>query len=144
MESSLPLVDLIGAPAEYPLPAARPSLEEAKQRCPTLRTTHSQNFHVPTFFLPKRFRSHLDNLSAYCRVSEQSQHPVFAALREIIVACELPRHLLHDWYDPLRRRPEVSTGKKARLLVSAVWGERVGGFAGSGVASVVGTTGAAQ
>jgi squalene synthase HpnC len=127
MESSVPLIDLTGAPAEYQLPVTRPSLEEAKQWCHNLATTHYENFHVATFFLPKRFRSHFDSLYAYCRVSddlgdevsdpetalrllhgwgalldecydapERSRHPVFVALRETIVACELPRQLFHD------------------------------------------------
>jgi squalene synthase HpnC len=119
--------DLTGAPAEYQLPVTRPSLEEARQWCHTLTTTHYENFHVATFLLPKRFRGHFDSLYAYCRVSddlgdevadpatalrllttwgdlldecydapERSRHPVFVALRETIAECELPRALFHD------------------------------------------------
>jgi len=118
---------LAGAPAEYQVPAARPSLEESKAWCRTLATTHYENFHVATWFLPKKVRPHFESVYAYCRVSddlgdevadqatalrlleewgamldecydrpEQSRHPVFVALRETIVAHDLPRHLFHD------------------------------------------------
>ncbi|HWZ51384.1 MAG TPA: hypothetical protein VNW54_07955 [Granulicella sp.] len=50
--------ELSGAPAEYQLPAARSSHEEARQWCHNLATTHYENFHVATFFLPKRFCAH--------------------------------------------------------------------------------------
>jgi squalene synthase HpnC len=118
---------LVGAPVEYAMPAARPTLEEAKAWCHTLATTHYENFHVATLFLPARVKPHFESLYAYCRVSddlgdevadpatalrllnewgglldecydapERSRHPVFVALREAVVACELPRHLFHD------------------------------------------------
>jgi squalene synthase HpnC len=118
---------LSGAPAEYRLPAEQPTLEEAKAWCRKLATTHYENFHVATWFLPKRVRPHFESVYAYCRVSddlgdevadpatalrlldewgamldecydypERSRHPVFVALRETIVANDLPRHLFHD------------------------------------------------
>jgi squalene synthase HpnC len=61
---------LSGAPAEYQLPATRPSLAEAKAWCHTLATTHYENFHVATWFLPKRVRPHFESVYAYCRVSD--------------------------------------------------------------------------
>jgi squalene synthase HpnC len=118
---------LDGAPVEYRTPEERPSLEEAKDWCHRLATSHYENFHVATFFLPKRVRPHFESVYAFCRVSddlgdevgdtatalrllkswgemldqcydasEQSRHPVFVALRETVVACELPRELFHD------------------------------------------------
>jgi squalene synthase HpnC len=118
---------LVGAPAEYQTPLYRPSLEEARAWCHELATTHYENFHVATFFLPKRVRPHFESVYAFCRVSddlgdevgdtttalrllqawgrmldecydapERSRHPVFVALRETIVACDLPRGLFHD------------------------------------------------
>ena len=118
---------LAGAPAEYQLPATRPTLDEAKAWCRKLATTHYENFHVATWFLPKKVRPHFESVYAYCRVSddlgdevadastalrlldewgvmldecydapEQSRHPVFVALHETIVACNLPRQLFHD------------------------------------------------
>jgi squalene synthase HpnC len=118
---------LVGAPAEYLTPEERPTLEEAREWCRRLATTHYENFHVATFFLPKRVRPHFDSLYAFCRVSddlgdevgdastalrlleawdcmldecydapERSRHPVFVALRETIVACDLPRGPFHD------------------------------------------------
>lgn len=118
---------LAGAPPEYALPALRPTLEEAKAWCRKLATTHYENFHVATWFLPKAVRPHFESVYAYCRVSDdlgdevadpqtglrlldewgamldecydapdQSRHPVFVALHETIAECDLPRQLFHD------------------------------------------------
>jgi len=118
---------LDGAPAEYLTPEDRPTLDEARAWCHQLATSHYENFHVATFFLPWRVRPHFESLYAFCRVSDdlgdevgdtatslrlletwgqmldqcydapdQSRHPVFVALRETIVACDLPRTLFHD------------------------------------------------
>jgi squalene synthase HpnC len=118
---------LIGAPLEYLTPPDRPTLDEARAWCHALATSHYENFHVATFFLPKRVRPHFESVYAFCRVSDdlgdevadtatalclldawgamldecydapqRSRHPVFVALRETIVACDLPRSLFHD------------------------------------------------
>ena len=118
---------LAGAPPEYQTPEDRPTLDEARAWCHALATTHYENFHVATFFLPRRVRPHFESVYAFCRVSDdlgdevadtstalrlletwgrmldecydapqQSRHPVFVALRETIVACDLPRTLFHD------------------------------------------------
>jgi squalene synthase HpnC len=118
---------LEGAPVEYRVPEFRPTLEEARAWCRRLTTSHYENFHVATFFLPKRVRPHFESIYAYCRVSDDlgdevaspavalrlldmwgrmldecydrpadSMHPVFVALRETIVECELPRDLFAD------------------------------------------------
>jgi squalene synthase HpnC len=124
-----PQFSLAGAPAQYlpPGPDDRPTLDEARAWCHALATSHYENFHVATFFLPKRVRPHFESLYAFCRVSDdlgdevadptialrlletwdrmldecydtpaRSLHPVFIALRETIVACDLPRSLFHD------------------------------------------------
>lgn len=118
---------LTGAPPGYLTPDERPTLDEARAWCHALATSHYENFHVATFFLPKRLRPHFESVYAFCRVSDdlgdevadtntalrllqtwgsmldecydapqQSRHPVFVALRETIVACDLPRTLFHD------------------------------------------------
>jgi squalene synthase HpnC len=118
---------LYGAPAGYLTPQDRPTLDEACAWCHQLATSHYENFHVATFFLPRLMRPHFEGLYAFCRVSDdlgdevadtatalrlldawgrmldqcydapaQSRHPVFVALRETIVACDLPRTLFHD------------------------------------------------
>jgi squalene synthase HpnC len=118
---------LSGAPVEYLTPDDRPTLDEARAWCHQLATSHYENFHVATFFLPRRLRPCFDSLYAFCRVSddlgdevadtatalrlleawgrmlnqcydepEKSRHPVFVALRETIIACDLPRGLFHD------------------------------------------------
>ena len=61
---------LAGAPEELQTPEERPTLEEAKAWCRHLATTHYENFHVATWFLPKRVRPHFESLYAFCRVSD--------------------------------------------------------------------------
>jgi squalene synthase HpnC len=125
---------LTGAPAEYLTPQDRPTLDEARAWCHALATSHYENFHVATFFLPKRMRPHFDSIYAFCRVSDDlgdevgstalalellqtwgamlnqcydapaaSRHPVFVALHETIVACDLPRTLFHDLLHAFRQ-----------------------------------------
>lgn len=62
--------DLSGAPVVYLTPEARPSLEQAKLWCKRLATTHYENFHVATFFLPKRLRPHFYSVYAFCRTAD--------------------------------------------------------------------------
>ena len=118
---------LEGAPVDLLEPAVRPTLAEAQAWCKALAESHYENFHVATYFLPKRLRQHFHAIYAYCRVSDdlgdevadrntatrlltvwgemldecydmpgQSLHSVFVALRESIVACDLPRQPFHD------------------------------------------------
>jgi len=61
---------LIGAPELYVTPAVRPSLEEAQAWCKALATTHYENFHVATFFLPSALRPHFHSVYAFCRTSD--------------------------------------------------------------------------
>jgi len=66
-----PLDDsLQGAPAEYFTPAIRPTREEAEAWCQHLATTHYENFHVATFFLPAQLRPHFHSIYAFCRTSD--------------------------------------------------------------------------
>jgi squalene synthase HpnC len=60
---------LLGAPLEYLTPLERPTLAEAQAWCRELATSHYENFHVATFFLPLRVRPHFDSIYAYCRVA---------------------------------------------------------------------------
>ena len=61
---------LEGAPAEYLTPEDRPTLAEARVWCAGLTGSHYENFHVVTFFLPKRVRPHFESIYAYCRMSD--------------------------------------------------------------------------
>ena len=61
---------LAGAPAEYRLPAARPTLAEAQAWCRHLATTHYENFHVATWFLPKRVRPYFESVYAFSRTAD--------------------------------------------------------------------------
>jgi squalene synthase HpnC len=61
---------LVGAPLEYLTPLERPTLAEAQAWCRELATTHYENFHVATFFLPAKVRPHFESIYAYCRVAD--------------------------------------------------------------------------
>lgn len=61
---------LAEGPAEYQTPVVRPSLAEARVWCRRLATSHYENFHIATFFLPKSVKPHFESIYAYCRVSD--------------------------------------------------------------------------
>lgn len=61
---------LLGAPPEHLTPLERPTLEEAQAWCRNLASTHYENFHVATFFLPRKVRPHFESIYAYCRVAD--------------------------------------------------------------------------
>ncbi len=62
--------ELEGAPAAYAVPSVRPKICEAQAWCKNLATTHYENFHVATFFLPKRVRPHFESIYAFSRVAD--------------------------------------------------------------------------
>jgi squalene synthase HpnC len=61
---------LLGAPPEYLTPLERPTLAEAQAWCRNLASSHYENFHVATFFLPRKVRPHFESIYAYCRVAD--------------------------------------------------------------------------
>ncbi len=112
-------------PASYRMPERAPSLEAAQLYCRQLAESHYENFHVATWFLPKRLRQHFQSIYAYCRISDdlgdevgdaqqslalldfwgreldacyrgQARHPVFVALAETIRVCNIPKGPLTD------------------------------------------------
>jgi squalene synthase HpnC len=96
---------LLEAPALYRTPATRPSLAEAQAWCQHLATTHYENFHVATAFLPKALRPHFYSVYAFCRTSDDLGDEVAdtatatrllaewrAMLHECFAAPELSRH----------------------------------------------------
>ena len=119
-------------PPEYRMPATAPTLAEARAWCQRLTETHYENFHVASWFLPKRLRPHFHAIYAYCRVSDdlgdetgdleqsmallnlwgeeldacyrgQKRHPVFVALAETIRACDIPKEPFADLLVAFRR-----------------------------------------
>jgi squalene synthase HpnC len=80
---------LEGAPPQYLMPAARPTLAEAKLWCRNLATTHYENFHVATWFLPKAVRPHFESVYAYCRVSDD--------LGDEVADAQTALRLLDEW-----------------------------------------------
>ncbi|MGO8718914.1 MAG: squalene synthase HpnC [Acidobacteriaceae bacterium] len=107
-------------PAQYCMPAQTPTLAEAQTYCRELAESHYENFHVATWFLPKRLRPHFQSIYAYCRISDDlgdevgdaqqslalldfwngeldacyrgvTRHPVFVALAETIRVCNIPK-----------------------------------------------------
>lgn len=61
---------LVGAPEVYRTPPKRPTLGEAQAWCKRLAETHYENFHVATFFLPRKLKPHFECVYAFCRTSD--------------------------------------------------------------------------
>ena len=80
---------LLGAPPEYLTPLERPTLTEARAWCRELATTHYENFHVATFFLPRKVRPHFESIYAYCRVADD--------LGDEVADPEVATRLLDTW-----------------------------------------------
>jgi squalene synthase HpnC len=124
-------------PPEYGIPATPPTLVEARDYCKRLTETHYENFHVASWFLPKRLRPHFQSIYAYCRISddlgdevgnrEQSlalldlwgeeldacyagaaRHPVFVALAATIQECVIPKEPFADLLLAFRRDQTVT------------------------------------
>jgi len=124
-------------PESYRIPAAAPSLEEARQYCERLAKTHYENFSVATWFLPRRLRQHFYNVYAYCRISDDlgdevgdpqqslelldqweteldacyagsPKHPVFVALAETVKQCSIPKHEFSDLLIAFRQDQTVT------------------------------------
>jgi squalene synthase HpnC len=100
-----PILDdsLDGAPSLYLTPATRPTLVDAQAWCKTLATTHYENFHVATYFLPKALRSHFHSVYAFCRTSDD--------LGDEVADTATAKRLLATWRAMLHQcftRPEAS------------------------------------
>lgn len=124
-------------PPEYGIPDTPPSLEEAREYCKRLTETHYENFHVASWFLPKRLRPHFQSIYAYCRVSDdlgdevgnrdqslalldlwgeeldacyagKARHPVFVALAATIRECDIPKQPFADLLVAFRQDQTVT------------------------------------
>jgi squalene synthase HpnC len=124
-------------PAEYRIPDQPPTLAEARAYCHRLATTHYENFHVASWFLPAKLRPHFYSIYAYCRISDdlgdevgnreqslalldlwgreldacyrgESRHPVFVALAETIRACDIPQKPFADLLVAFRQDQTIS------------------------------------
>jgi squalene synthase HpnC len=94
---------LVGAPVDYLTPSARPTLAEAQAWCKTLATTHYENFHVATFFLPAALRPHFHSVYAFCRTSDD--------LGDEVADTATATRLLAEWRGMLHQcfaEPEMS------------------------------------
>jgi squalene synthase HpnC len=94
---------LLGAPALYLTPARQPTLAEAQAWCKTLATTHYENFHVATFFLPAALRPHFYSVYAFCRTSDD--------LGDEVADPATATRLLSQWRSMLQQcfaQPELS------------------------------------
>jgi squalene synthase HpnC len=94
---------LLGAPAIYRTPNVRPSLDAAQAWCKRLATTHYENFHVATFFLPAAVRPHFHSIYAFCRTSDD--------LGDEVADRSTATRLLAEWRDMLHEcfvQPELS------------------------------------
>jgi squalene synthase HpnC len=123
-------------PAEYRIPEQAPTLDEARAYCQRLATTHYENFHVASWFLPERLRPHFYSIYAYCRIADdlgdevgnreqslalldlwgreldacyrgEARHPVFVALAETIRARDIPKQPFADLLVSFRQDQNV-------------------------------------
>jgi squalene synthase HpnC len=124
-------------PPAYRMPAQTPTLAEARQYCQRLAETHYENFHVASWFLPRRLRPHFHSIYAYCRISDdlgdevgdhaqslalldlwgheldacyrgETRHPVFVALAETIRQCDIPKEPFADLLAAFRQDQTVT------------------------------------
>lgn len=124
-------------PESYRMPEHTPSLTEAQAYCRRLAESHYENFHVATWFLPKRLRAHFQSIYAYCRISDdlgdevgdtqqslalldfwnreldacyrgEARHPVFVALAESIRVCNIPKQPFADLLVAFRQDQTVT------------------------------------
>ncbi len=124
-------------PSAYAIPAAAPTLAEARQYCARLAHTHYENFSVATWFLPRSLRQHFFNVYAYCRISDDlgdevgdaaaslelldqwqreldacyagsPKHPVFVALQETVAKFDIPKHEFSDLLMAFRQDQTVT------------------------------------
>jgi len=94
---------LLGAPPLYLTPDTRPTLADAQAWCKHLATTHYENFHVATFFLPATLRPHFHSIYAFCRTSDD--------LGDEVAATPTATRLLAEWRAMLHQcftQPEQS------------------------------------
>src|SRR3569623_1872760 len=104
---------------------AAPGLDEARDYCRQLATTHYENFPIVSWLLPKPLHQHFYNVYAYCRWADdlgdeigdrdrslellgwwreelaacyagQATHPVFVALRVTIEEFGIPPQPFED------------------------------------------------
>jgi squalene synthase HpnC len=98
---------LFGAPDLYRTPAVRPSLAAAQLWCKTLATTHYENFHVATFFLPAALRPHFHSIYAFCRTSDDLGDEVADTATATSLLATW-REMLHECYaNPERSKHPV-------------------------------------
>ncbi|HVJ09900.1 MAG TPA: squalene synthase HpnC [Acidisarcina sp.] len=134
-------------PAEYRMPAQQPSLEQARDYCRRLAESHYENFHVASWFLPERLRSHFHSIYAYCRISDdlgdevgnraqslalldlwgaeldacyrgETRHPVFVALAETIRVCDIPKQPFADLLVAFRQDQTVTRFQTMQEVLS--------------------------
>ena len=116
---------------------ARPHWRRRSNTAGELAESHYENFHVASWFLPKRLRPHFHSIYAYCRISDdlgdevgnhaqalalldvwqeqldacyrgEARHPVFVALRETIRTCDIPKEPFADLLTAFRQDQTVT------------------------------------
>ncbi len=89
---------LVGAPAAYQTPSVRPTLAQARMWCKHLATTHYENFHVATLFLPAALRPHFHSIYAFCRASDDLGDEVADSATATRLLAQW-RAMLHQCFD---------------------------------------------
>ena len=111
---------LVGAPAEYLLPATRPTLAEAQAWCRHLATSHYENFHVATWFVPKRTRPYIESIYAFSRAADDLGDEVADRATATRLLGEW-RNLLEECYDhPVASRHPVFVALHQTIVETGV------------------------
>lgn len=104
-------------PEAYRMPAEPPSLDEARAYCKRLTESHYENFHVASWFLPKRLRPHFQSIYAYCRIADD--------LGDEVGDREQSLALLDLWGEELEACYRISEGGVARHPVFVALAETI-------------------
>ena len=113
-------LDLLGAPAGYSTPSERPTLAEARAWCRHLATTHYENFHVATWFLPRAVRPHFESIYAFSRVADDLGDEVSDSATALRLLGEWRAMLAECYAHPGRSRHPVFVALEPTIAETGV------------------------
>lgn len=113
-------LSLTGAPAGYGTPAVRPTLAESRAWCRHLATTHYENFHVATWFLPRSVRPHFESIYAFSRVADDLGDEVADPATALRLLAEWREMLAECYAHPERSRHPVFVALQPTIAQTGV------------------------
>ncbi len=91
-------------------------LRRRRRGAGNLATTHYENFHVATWFLPKRIRPYFESIYAFSRVSDD--------LGDEVASPEIALRLLGEWREMLDECYDSAEGIAASGVCGAAADDR--------------------